>query len=59
MAINFDAHGGGAIVNSSRGLMCAYKKDKYKEFVGEFGKGWEEATKAACLEAKEDINNAL
>ena len=59
VAVNFDQNGLGAIVNSSRGLMCAYKKDKYKEFVGEFGKGWEEATKAACLDAKEDINNAL
>lgn len=59
VAVNFDQNGLGAIVNSSRGLMCAYKKEKYKNYVDSIGKGWEYATRQACLDARDDINAVL
>lgn len=49
----FNDDGLGAIVNSSRGIMCAYKKDGWKE---------EEFAKAARTEAirmKEELNSVL
>ena len=49
----FDSNGIGGIVNSSRGLMCAYKsnlwKDKYKE------EEFEKATRAEALRMKEEL----
>ncbi len=52
----FDKDGLGAIVNSSRGIIAAWKNEKYgdpsKEAVGE-------AARAAVLDMKEDINGAL
>lgn len=57
VAINFDAHGGGAIVNSSRGLMCAYKKEEYELIVKT--EGWRDATIQATKDAVDDINRAI
>ena len=52
----FNEDGLGAIVNSSRGIIAAYKQEKYAGFGEErFG----EASRAAVLDMKEDIANAL
>lgn len=52
----FNEDGLGAIVNSSRGIIAAYKQDAYAKFGSEnFG----EASRAAVEAMKADINNAL
>ncbi len=52
----FDADGLGAIVNSSRGIIAAYKKDKYASF-GE--DGFAEAARAAVIDMREDIRKNI
>lgn len=49
----FDAFGGGGIVNSSRGIICAYKQEKYK------GMKFDEAAYSACVDMREDLRAAL
>ena len=49
----FDENGGGGIVNSSRGIICAYKQEKYK------GMKFDEAAYAACVDMREDLTSAL
>lgn len=52
----FNKDGLGAIVNSSRGIIAAWKSDFYKEFAeGRVG----EAARAAVLDMKKDISDAL
>ena len=52
----FHEDGLGAIVNSSRGIIAAYQQEAYADFGAEhFG----EASRAAVLAMKEDIDNAL
>ena len=52
----FNEDGLGAIVNSSRGIIAAYKQDKYKKFGPEhFG----EASRQAVLDMVADINSVL
>ena len=52
----FNKDGLGAIVNSSRGIIAAWKNDSYKEFAdGRVG----EAARAAALDMKADIEGAL
>ena len=52
----FDEDGLGAIVNSSRGIITAYKKEEYASYGAEhFG----EAARAAVLDMIADINGAL
>lgn len=53
---SFNEDGLGAIVNSSRGIIAAYKQEAYKEF-GE--KGYAEASRKAVEAMKEDIRQAL
>lgn len=53
LKVCFDSNGLGAIVNSSRGIICAYQKDKYK------GMHYAEAAYNACLEMKEDLNKVI
>ena len=57
IALGFDKNGIGGIVNSSRGLMCAYKsdlwKDKYTE--EEFAK----ATRAEAIRMRDELNGAI
>ena len=57
IALGFDENGIGGIVNSSRGLMCAYKsdlwKDKYTE--EEFAK----ATRAEAIRMRDELNSAI
>jgi orotidine-5'-phosphate decarboxylase len=47
----FDANGAGGIVNSSRGIICAWKKDKTVSF--------RQAAKKATLAMKEDLNKSI
>ncbi len=49
----FNEDGLGAIVNSSRGIICAYKQDKYAKY-GETG--YAEASRQAVIDMREDIN---
>ena len=52
----FNEDGLGAIVNSSRGIIAAYKQDAYAQFGPEhFG----EASRAAVEAMKADIQSAL
>ena len=57
IALGFDENGIGGIVNSSRGLMCAYKselwKDKYTE--EDFAK----ATRAEAIRMRDELNQAI
>jgi len=48
----FDENGLGAIVNSSRGIIAAYKNPKYEKY-GEMNYG--DAARAAVLDMKEDL----
>lgn len=52
----FNDDGLGAIINSSRGIIAAYKQEAYKHFGEE---GYADASRQAVLDMKEDINNAL
>lgn len=49
----FDKDGRGAIVNSSRGIIAAYKNEKYKKYTEEH---FDEAARAAVIDMIEDIN---
>ena len=51
----FNADGLGAIVNSSRGIIAAYKQDKYAKY-GEAN--YADASRQAVLDMLEDINGA-
>lgn len=53
LAVCFDEHGRGGIVNNSRGILCAYKKDKYG------GQTFAEAAENAVIDMREDIARAL
>lgn len=50
----FNEDGLGAIVNSSRGIICAYKQEKYAQF-GE--SNYADASRKAVLDMVEDINH--
>lgn len=52
----FNEDGLGAIVNSSRGIIAAYKQDKYASF-GETG--YAEASRQAVKDMIDDISGAL
>lgn len=47
----------GGIVNSSRGLMCAYKSDRWKDKFSE--EQFAEATRAEAIRMKEDLCQAI
>lgn len=57
VAVNFDYDGCGAIVNSSRGIMNAYKKDCWKGKYSE--ETWAEAAREEAIRATEEINQAI
>lgn len=57
VAVNFDVYCGGAIVNSSRGLMFACEKEPWKSEIEL--KDWPEATKAAVVNSQEELKNAI
>lgn len=52
----FNEDGLGAIVNSSRGIIAAYKQDKYKEFGAE---NYADASRQAVKDMLADISGAL
>jgi orotidine-5'-phosphate decarboxylase len=53
IAVNFDSHGLGAVVNSSRGILLAYRKEKYT------GMTPADAARQAVMDMKQDIIGAL
>lgn len=53
LAVCFDKNGIGGIVNSSRAILTAYKKDKYK------GLDFTKAAREAVLDMKEDLNKYI
>ena len=53
LAPYFNKDGLGAIVNSSRGIICAYKQDKYEKFGAE---NYAEASRQAVIDMIQDIN---
>ncbi len=52
----FNADGLGAIVNSSRGIIAAYKQDKYAKFGAE---NFADASRQATIDMIEDITGAM
>lgn len=56
LAYFFNEDGLGAIVNSSRGIIAAYKQEAYAKF-GETG--YADASRQAVLDMKADINSAI
>lgn len=52
----FNKDGLGAIINSSRGIIAAYKQEKYSKFGSE---NFADASRQAVLDMREDINSAL
>lgn len=56
LAPYFNEDGLGAIVNSSRGIICAYQKDSYSRFGEE---NFADASRQAVIDMIEDINSAL
>lgn len=53
IVVNFDQFGMGAVVNSSRGILLAYRKPQYA------GMTFAEAARAATLDMKDDILGAF
>lgn len=53
LAVCFDKRGLGGVVNSSRGILLAYKNPLYK------GQGFAKAAKSACLDMQSDIMGAI
>lgn len=56
LAPYFNADGLGAIVNSSRGIICAYQQEQYMKFGAEH---YADASRQAVLDMIADINGAL
>lgn len=52
----FNEDGLGAIINSSRGIIAAYKQEKYSSYGEE---GFADASRQAALDMIEDINSAI
>ena len=52
----FNEDGLGAIVNSSRGIIAAYKQEKYAKFGAD---GYADASRQAVIDMIEDVNKAL
>lgn len=57
IALGFDQNGIGGIVNSSRGLMCAYKSDKWKDIFTE--EEFDKATREEAIRMRDELNNAI
>ena len=55
--VNFDMNGGGAIVNSSRGIMNAYKNARWKNLFSK--EKWYEASVAEAIRAKGELEDAI
>ncbi len=57
IALGFDKHGLGGIVNASRSLMCAYKSDNWKDKFSE--REYAKATRAEAIRMREELNQAI
>ena len=57
IALGFDENGIGGIVNSSRGLMCAYKSDLWKETYKE--EDFAKAARAEAIRMRDELNGAI
>lgn len=57
IALGFDKNGIGGIINASRSLMCAYKKDIWKEKYTE--EEFAKATREEAIRMKDELNNAI
>ncbi|MDE5667410.1 MAG: orotidine-5'-phosphate decarboxylase, partial [Clostridia bacterium] len=53
LKVCFDGNGLGGVVNSSRGIICAYKDAKYA------GLNYAEAARAACLDMQKDLSSVI
>lgn len=53
LKVCFDKKGLGGVVNSSRGILCAYKKPEYSGMI------YYEAAREACLDMQQDLLKAL
>ena len=53
LKVCFDKNGLGGVVNSSRGIICAYKNERYS------GLDYAEAARAACIDMQKDLQNAI
>ena len=53
LKVCFDGRGLGGVVNSSRGIICAYKSEKYK------GMNYAEAARAACVDMRQDLASVI
>lgn len=53
LKVCFNKDGLGGIVNSSRGILCAYRQGKYA------GRSYYEAARQACIDMKNDLNRAI
>jgi orotidine-5'-phosphate decarboxylase len=57
IALGFDQNGIGGIVNASRSLMCAYKKEEWKEQFSE--EEFAKATRAEAIKMRDELNEAI
>lgn len=57
ITLGFDSNGIGGIVNSSRGLMCAYKSDFWKDKYTE--ERFAEATRQEAIRMRDELNGAI
>lgn len=53
LKVCFDKRGLGGVVNSSRGIICAYKNPQYS------GMNYSEAARAACIDMRQDLLGAI
>ncbi len=53
LKVCFGKDGLGGIVNSSRGILCAYRQEKYA------GLSFYDAARRACIDMKNDLNRAI
>ena len=53
LKVCFGKDGLGGIVNSSRGILCAYKQEKYA------GMAFDAAARQSCVDMKNDLNRAI
>lgn len=57
IALGFDKNGIGGIVNASRSLMCAYKKEEWKAQFKE--EEFASATRAEAIRMRDELNSAI
>ena len=53
LSVSFDERGLGGIVNSSRGILCAYRQEKYAKM------SFDKAAREAVLDMRADLNTAI